>query len=232
MPRVVEWSRWRLAVKLDPDKTIVPEILRRLVSSSLLDAIIIGGTQNITLQNTQKLIRQIIGAGYKGPLVQEVTTPGSISPAVDYYFIPIALNSGNLMWLRDAHLGVLNSLGTLIDWRYLAAEGYLILNPCSAAAKMTEAIMPLPEEISAYVAYAEMVLHLPILYIEYSGVLGDFELVKSISQSRQRIHLIYGGGISAGGQVQELLKLVDTVIIGNALYGDRSEVVLEEIFQC
>lgn len=232
MPRIVDWSAWRLAAKLDPDKTIDPEILTRLTSSSRLDAIIVGGTQNITLQNTQKLTRQIVKAGYRGPLVQEVTTPSGVSPAVDFYFIPLVLNTGNLMWLRDAHLGVLKSLGTIIDWQYLAAEGYLILNPDCAAAKLTEAYLPPSDELIAYVAYAEMILNLPLLYIEYSGMLGSFELVRAISQARQKIHLTYGGGIKTGEQVREFLAMVDTVIIGNALYGQTADQVLRDIFEC
>jgi putative glycerol-1-phosphate prenyltransferase len=230
MPKAFAWSKWKILAKLDPEKTLENTKLHRLVKSPVLDAIVVGGTQGITYTNTSQLIKQIKEAGYRGPLLQEVSSLESITPDADYYFIPLVLNAGKLEWMRDAHLRALKSFGHLIDWSRVAVEGYVVCNPDSAVARLTSASVPKAEEVIAYLTYAENILNLPVFYLEYSGIFGDVELLKAVSQRRRKIHLVYGGGIREARQVAQVLQYVDTVVIGNGLYEGND--ILKDVFQC
>ena len=42
----------------------------------------------------------------------------------------------------------------------------------------------------------DQLYHLPIMYIEYSGIYGDVEKVKSVAETLTSTQLFYGGGIS------------------------------------
>lgn len=224
------WQEWHVIAKLDPDKELSEEKLRRLIKSPVLDAIVVGGTQGITYKNTFNLMKMIRDTGYTGPLIQEVSSIESISLEPDMHFIPLVLNAGSLKWIRDAHLKGIHKGGSLIDWSRVLVEGYLILNPDSAVAHHTEASIVNDAKVLDYLHYAEKILGLKSFYIEYSGTFGDLALITALSRARERIHLTYGGGIRNSKQVEELLKYVDTVVIGNALYDD--EKILKDIFKC
>ena len=230
MTKAFNWSDWRIIAKLDPDKNIDEGKLRRLAKSPVLNAIVVGGTQGITYTNTSRLMQQIKGAGYRGPLLQEVSSLESITPEADYYFVPLVLNAGNLEWIRDAHLKAVRAFDHIIDWTRVAVEGYVVCNPASAAARLTNAAMPKGEEVAAYLTYAEKILNLPIFYLEYSGIFGDIEVLEELSQRRRKIHLVYGGGIREARQVFQVLQYMDTVVIGNALYEEDG--ILSDVFQC
>lgn len=226
--KILDWQKWRIIAKLDPDKNLPEERLVRLAKSKKLDAIVVGGTQGITYNNTYTLLQGIKEAGYTGPVIQEVSSIDSISLEPDMHFIPIVLNASSLQWIRDAHIKAIHRGGALIEWDRIVVEGYLVLNQDSSVARLTKAQKVSDSEALAYLSYAENILGLANFYIEYSGVFGDMKLVEKMSRARARIHLTYGGGIKNAVQVEQLLKYVNTVVIGNALYDD--EAVWEEIF--
>jgi putative glycerol-1-phosphate prenyltransferase len=67
---------------------------------------------------------------------------------------------------------------------------------------------------------ADKLLHLPIFYLEYSGVYGDPSLIKRVNSILETSRLFYGGGIETIEQAKEMGAAADTVIIGNLLYND------------
>lgn len=141
------------------------------------------------------------------------------------------MNTCHMEWLRDVQLHALKLYGTLVDWNVVATEGYLVLNEDSAVGRLTQAQALTSAEIPAYVYYAEKVLRLPMLYLEYSGKYGDPGLVQTANLHRSEIHLTYGGGIYEEQQVKEMLNYADTVVIGNALY-DKEDRVYTSALHC
>ncbi|MEG0381264.1 MAG: heptaprenylglyceryl phosphate synthase, partial [Kurthia sp.] len=109
--------------------------------------------------------------------------------------------------------------GDFIDWEELVAEGYIILNPECKAAKLSEAKSDLDEEdVIAYARMAENFFRLPILYLEYSGMYGDVNLVAAVKYELNQTRLFYGGGIESAEQAAAMAKFADAVVVGNIIY--------------
>lgn len=213
------WKWWRLAAKLDPDKTLSPAALQ-ILGEGGVDAVMVGGTQGITYENTRRLIEQVRDCGYTGPLVQEISAGDAVVPGVDAHLIPVALNAGDVRWLSGAHLEAIKRYGGLIQWDRVLTEGYLVCNEDSAVGRLTGAGEISPGDAAAYTVLAEEIYRIPVLYIEYSGRFGDMELVRAVSGARKKIHLVYGGGVKTPEQLLRVAPLVDTVVAGNIFYED------------
>jgi len=213
------WRHWRLIAKLDPDKPVSSEILT-VVSHPGFDAVVVGGTQGITFDNTKQLIEKIRSSGYNGPLVQEISNPRAVVAGVDAYFVPFVLNASEKKWFSDYYFEALTVYGRLIDWGRVLVEGYIICNPDSAAGKVTGTGPVGVEEAQVYAAMAEGIYNFPLLYIEYSGSFGEIDLVKAVSVRRRRIHLVYGGGIAEVAMARAMAGYADTLVIGNIFYED------------
>lgn len=212
-----KWRTWRLVAKLDPDKTLPREALA-IIKGESVDAVIVGGTQGINYNNTTGLVRSIREAGYSGPLVQEVSVEDVVVPNVDAHFIPVVLNAEDKKWLVDVQLSAIKRYRPLIRWDNVLTEGYLIGNKHSAAGRLTHARDMSIEDVVAYTVLAERIFNIPLLYLEYSGVFGDMELVRAVSRTRKKIHLFYGGGITEPEHIESVAPLVDTLVIGNIFY--------------
>ena len=162
----MEYKDWRHIFKLDPAKPIGADALEKICESGT-DAIIIGGSDNVTLDNVIDLLMRI--RRYAVPVALEVSTIESITPGFDYYFIPSVLNSSETKWVKDLHHAATKEFGEVMNWDEIIPEGYCILNPDCKAAKLTNAVNPSSEE--DIIAYAEMVEYLfkfPVFYMEYS----------------------------------------------------------------
>ena len=217
-----EWKNWRLLAKLDPDKKITEEILE-IINHSNIDAVVVGGTQGITWEKTFDLVSSVRRSGYERPLVQEISSEDVVVPGVDAYFLPVVLNAADKKWLVDTHLNAIKRYGSLIPWGKVLTEGYLVCNGNSAVGQLTGASEMSIEDAVAYVALAEKIYSIPLLYIEYSGVFGNLELVKAVAGAREKIHIFYGGGIQTADQLCSVAKWVDTVVIGNIFYDNLSQ---------
>jgi phosphoglycerol geranylgeranyltransferase len=214
-PRPAPWKNWKHITKLDPDKYISPEDLATIAGSGT-DALMISGTQNITDQKVTRLISLL--KGYSIPKILEPVTPDVVSFGdVDYIFVPLVLNAGNVDWIIGKHKDWI--MNHTIQWDKVIPEAYIVLNPDSAVAKLTKSRTNLAtNEIIAYARYAENYLHLPLVYIEYSGLYGDPRVVKSLREALTEATIFYGGGIESRQTAAEMGRYADVIVVGNVVY--------------
>lgn len=218
---MLDFPRFRHMFKLDPDKPISDEDLEAICFSGT-DAIVVGGTQNIRYEDVAALLSRL--RRYTCPVVLEVSDQKAIVPGFDHYFIPFVLNAEDPEWFLKPHVRAIQTFGGLIPWDQLSAVGYLVLNPDSAVARLTQCRIPLSDdEVLAYGRLAAHLLKLPFFYLEYSGTFGDVQLVEKVGTQLKKesgIHLLYGGGITSSQEAQAMLKGADTIVVGNIIYDD------------
>ncbi|MEH7463659.1 heptaprenylglyceryl phosphate synthase [Bacillus thuringiensis] len=211
-------SQWKHVFKLDPNKELSDEHLE-LICESGTDAVIVGGSDGITIDNVLHMLVSI--RRYAVPCVLEVSTLDSITPGFDFYYIPSVLNSQKVDWVIGLHHAALKEYGDIMNWDEIFMQGYCVLNPEAKVAKLAEANCELSEDdVIAYARMADKLLHLPIFYLEYSGTYGDAELVRKVKAELQSATLYYGGGIANADQAKEMAQYADTVVVGNLIYED------------
>ncbi|KPV58047.1 heptaprenylglyceryl phosphate synthase [Paenibacillus sp. A3] len=211
-------EEWKHVFKLDPDREIGDEALERICLSGT-DAVMVGGSSGVTFDNTVDLLARI--RRYEVPCVLEVSDREAIVPGFDLFMIPIVLNAGDTQWIVGRHQQALKEYGAILDWDELVPEGYIILNGDSTAAKLTEADVRLDaKDVEAYARIADRLFRCPIVYLEYSGVFGDMELVGRVKRLLSQSRLFYGGGIDSPEKAREAAMAAHTVVVGNAVYDD------------
>ncbi|HJV31209.1 MAG TPA: heptaprenylglyceryl phosphate synthase [Bacillales bacterium] len=216
-----DFRQWRHVFKLDPNKEISDEDLERLCESGT-DAVIVGGTDGVTLENVLSLMARI--RRYTVPCILEVSSIETITPGFDLYFIPTVLNSHDTKWITDLHHQAVKEYGEIMNWDEIVVEGYCILNEDCKAAKLTSAKAELTSaDVAAYAMMAEKMFQMPIFYLEYSGVFGDVELVENVKNTLEKTVLFYGGGISTFEQATNMAKHADVIVVGNAIYENFEE---------
>ncbi|MDR7238394.1 heptaprenylglyceryl phosphate synthase [Neobacillus drentensis] len=221
-----DFREWRHVFKLDPNKELSDERLETICESGT-DAIIVGGTDGITLEKVLDLMARI--RRFSVPCVLEVSSIDTVTPGFDLYFIPTILNSSDTKWITGLHHEAVKEFGAVMDWEEIVMEGYCILNEDCKAAKLTNANTNLTnDEVIAYAVMAEKMFQLPIFYLEYSGKYGDVELVENVKKSLEKTVLFYGGGISTIEQAKEMTKHADVIVVGNAIY-ENFELALETV---
>lgn len=211
-------EEWKHVFKLDPDREIGDDALERICLSGT-DAVMVGGSSGVTFDNTVDLLARI--RRYEVPCVLEVSDTEAIVPGFDLFMIPIVLNAGDTQWIVGRHQQALKEYGAILDWDELVPEGYIILNGDSTAARLTEADVRLDaKDVEAYARIADRLFRCPIVYLEYSGVFGDMELVGRVKGLLSQARLFYGGGIDSPEKAREAAKAAHTVVVGNAVYDD------------
>lgn len=209
-------TTWRHVFKLDPAKEITDKEIELLAESGT-DAIIVGGSDGVTLDNVLDLLVRI--RRFAVPLALEVSTVESLTPGFDYYFIPTVLNSTKAAWINGVHHGALREYGHMMDWDEVIPEGYCIINPACKAAKLTGVTeVPDVEDVVAYARMAEHLFKLPVFYVEYSGQYGDPKLVQAAANVLNNTQLFYGGGITNADEAKEMAEIANTVVVGNIIY--------------
>lgn len=212
-----EINNWQHVFKLDPAKEINDEDLERICESGT-DAIIVGGTDNITLDGVLDLLYRI--RRYALPCALEVSTMDAITPGFDAYLIPAVLNSNDKKWIMDIQHEAIKQYGNLMNWDEILVEGYCILNEESKAFQKTDSFLPDEADVIAYARMAEKFFKLPIFYIEYSGSYGDVNIVKQAKEQLNETKLFYGGGIETLDQAKEMKQHADVIIVGNVIYSN------------
>src|SRR4051812_24796580 len=221
-----DFREWRHVFKLDPNKEISDDRLEKICESGT-DAVMVGGTDGVTLEKVLDLMARI--RRFTVPCVLEVSSIETVTPGFDLYFIPTILNSNDTKWITGLHHQAVKEFGEIMDWEEIVMEGYCILNEDCKAAKLTNANINLTsEEVTAYAIMAEKMFNLPIFYVEYSGKYGDVNVIADVKKSLEKTVLFYGGGISTIEQAAEMAKLADVIVVGNAIY-ENFDLALETV---
>lgn len=216
-----DFREWRHAFKLDPNKEISDEQLE-LICESGTDAVLVGGSDGVNLENVLDLMSRI--RRYTVPCILEVSSVDAVTPGYDLYFIPTILNSQDPKWITGLHHEAVKEYGEIMDWNEITMEGYCILNPDCKAAQLTSATAEMTiEDVVAYAMMAEKMFQLPIFYMEYSGMYGNPKWVEEVKRVLDKTCLFYGGGIKNGKQAAEMAEFADVIVVGNAIYEDFQE---------
>ncbi|RKL67331.1 geranylgeranylglyceryl/heptaprenylglyceryl phosphate synthase [Salipaludibacillus neizhouensis] len=215
---MLAYHEWKHVFKLDPNKLISDKAIEQLCESGT-DAIIVGGSDGVTEENTLDLLMRV--RRYSVACVLEVSNLHSVIPGFDYYLIPSVLNTRHVTWLNGLHHRALKEFGHLMNWEQVLSEGYCVLNEESKVAHLTDAKTDLEnDDILAYARMTDQLFHMPIFYLEYSGTYGDPAIVKEVSDILEKAQLFYGGGIESLEQAREMAEHADTIVIGDAIYKD------------
>ncbi|WP_163100825.1 heptaprenylglyceryl phosphate synthase [Peribacillus alkalitolerans] len=219
-----DFREWKHVFKLDPNKEISDEALE-LICESGTDAILVGGSDDVTLEGVLDIMARI--RRYTVPCVLEVSSIETVTPGFDLYFIPTVLNSTDPNWIVGLHQKAVKEFGDIMNWEEIIVEGYCILNGECKAAKLTDANTDLDsDDVVAYGVMAERMLNLPIFYLEYSGTYGDPAIVKEVKERVNQTTIFYGGGITGPEQAKEMAQFADVVVVGNVIYDDLNQALL------
>lgn len=219
-------ATWKHVFKLDPDKTLSDEALERLCLSGT-DAILVGGSSGMTYDNTVDLLSRI--RRYELPCALETSEEDAIVPGFDLFLIPVVLNTEQGEWITGRHQKAVRELGSMADWESIAAEGYVIVNPLSTAARITGAVAPeSAKDLIAYARMADKLFRMPIFYVEYSGTFGDMQWVLSARKVLEHARLFYGGGIDGAEKARMAAASSHTIVVGNIIY-ENIERALETV---
>ncbi|WP_043934328.1 heptaprenylglyceryl phosphate synthase [Bacillus sp. EB01] len=211
-----DYREWRHVFKLDPAKELSDKDLE-IICESGTDAVMIGGTDGVTLEKVLDLMARV--RRYTVPCVLEISNLDSVSPGFDLYFVPSVLNSRDPRWINGLHFEAVREFGHMVDWDEFAMEAYIILNEDCKAARLTKADTNLSvEDVQAYAMMAEKMFGMPIVYLEYSGAYGDPEMVSAAKTSLEKSILFYGGGIRTKEQAEEMSRHADVIVVGNIIY--------------
>ncbi|MGJ9458374.1 heptaprenylglyceryl phosphate synthase [Oceanobacillus sp. CF4.6] len=211
-------NEWKHIFKLDPAKEISDEHLDWICESGT-DAIIVGGTDNVTLDGVLDLLSRI-RRRHTVPCILEVSEEEILTPGFDHYFVPMVLNSKDKKFMMDIQHKAIKEYIDMMEFSEVFFEGYCILNEDSKAFKHTNSFLPDADDVKAYAYMAEHVFHLPIFYVEYSGTYGDPKLLEEVRKELDDTLLFYGGGIENSMQAKEMKEHADVIIVGNSIYTD------------
>ncbi|PYZ96565.1 geranylgeranylglyceryl/heptaprenylglyceryl phosphate synthase [Alteribacter lacisalsi] len=213
---MLEYHEWQHVFKLDPNKTIDDDALEAVCESGT-DAVIVGGTDGVTEDNTLDLLMRI--RRYSVACALEVSSLDAVTPGFDYYLIPSVVNTDNVEWVNGRHHAAIRDFGPVMNWDEVLSEAYCVLNPEAKVARLTEAKTDLTEDdIVAYARMTENLIRMPVFYLEYSGTYGDPAVVEAAAGVLKHTRLFYGGGITNPEQAAEMAAHADTIVVGNAIY--------------
>ena len=223
------WESWDHIVKIDPDKELPSGETFADVAATGTDAIEIGGTTGVTEEKMARMVEQC--GQYDVPVYIEPSNLLSVvhSDLHDGYLVPIVMNAGDPAWITGMHKEWARLDGE-IDWDRVWTEAYVVMNPESSVASYTEANCNLDaDDVAAYATVAENLLDQEIVYVEYSGTLGDPEIVEAAADALDDATLFYGGGIGDYEAAKTMATHADTVIVGNLVHDQGCEAVRETV---
>jgi phosphoglycerol geranylgeranyltransferase len=223
------WDQWDHIVKIDPDKSLVEGETFEDVCATGTDAIEIGGTTGMTTDKMQRVIDAC--ATYDVPLYLEPSAPEVAvnDDALDGYLIPTVLNTENTFWTIGAHKEWAR-LEDDLPWDRITTEAYIVMNPEASVATYTEADCDQgPDDVAAYAEVAEQLFGQEIVYVEYSGMLGDPDVVEAAHDALDDATLFYGGGIHDYESAHTMAQRSDVVVVGDLVHDEGVDAVQETV---
>ncbi len=152
------------------------------------------------------------------------SSSSSHTEALSGYLLPIVLNADDPLWITGALHEWIRSSD--LEWESVHPEAYIVLNPASSVATLTQADCDLDtDDVVAYANLAEHILGQKIVYLEYSGTLGDPAVVATTRDALSSAQLFYGGGIHDYDSAYEMASVADTVIVADVLHDAGIEAV-------
>jgi phosphoglycerol geranylgeranyltransferase len=222
------WTEWDHVLKVDPDKDLVAGETFADVCRTGTDAIEIGGTTGMTKEKMEEVVTAC--GEYDVQLYQEPSNPAVVidDPGLDGYLIPSVFNAGDPFWVSGAHKEWARIDD--VDWDCTYTEAYIVLNPDSSVAGYTEANCDLDrDDVAAYASVAERLFGQEIVYVEYSGTLGDTEKVAAAREALDESTLFYGGGVHDYDSAFQMGSVADVVVVGDLLHDEGVEAVEETV---
>lgn len=219
------WAGWDHILKIDPDKDLPAGITYDDVAATGTDALEIGGTTGITEDKMDAVI-QACGK-HNVPIYQEPSGPGVVvhREELDGYLIPTVMNTQDASWVTGAHKEWVKT-DPDIEWDRTWTEAYIVLNPDSAVAQYTSADCAQDSsDVAAYARVAERFFGQEIVYVEYSGTLGDPDIVSAANEALTEASLFYGGGIRDYEAAYEMRSVADTIVVGDLFHEEGIEAV-------
>jgi phosphoglycerol geranylgeranyltransferase len=223
------WDDWNHVLKVDPDKDLVDGETYEDVVTCGTDAIEVGGTTGVTEAKMTEVVDAC--AAYDVPLFVEPSNPANVvyRQGVDGYLVPAVLNAGDIAWLTGVQTEWVR-IDDDIDWDHTFTEGYIVLNPDSAAARLTQSDCDLaPDQVAALAEVGERMLGQEIVYAEYSGTFGDTEVVAAAADALDEATLFYGGGIHDYESATTMAEHADTVVVGDLVHDEGVDAVAETV---
>lgn len=242
----LHWDEITHVTKADPAKDLPPDlgVLDRT------DAVMVGGSDGVTAENTLDTIRTIKRRFPEKPVLQEPYSSSHVSTdtveAADRLAVPAVYN-GDREHFVGKHVDLFTEvgskpeelpgtglpvLGDRIASRGLDAvsrmtneivgEGYVVQNPASTAADVTGADEPYAsEEVAGAALATEAFYGFPVFYLEYSGTYGGPDDVEAAATHLDDTVLLYGGGIDGERRTREILDAgADAVVVGDCFHDD------------
>ena len=218
------WADWDHVLKVDPDKSLVDGETFDDVAQTGTDAIEVGGTLDVTTEKMQRVIDAC--RKHDVPLYQEPSNPAVVvdDEALDGYLVPVVLNAGDPFWITGAHKEWVRIAD--LDWERTTTEAYIVLNPEASVAEYTEADCDLgADDVAAYAAVADRLFGQEIVYVEYSGMLGEPDVVAAAADALDDATLFYGGGIGDYDAAYQMGEHADTIVVGDLLHEEGVDAV-------
>ncbi|MFU8868421.1 phosphoglycerol geranylgeranyltransferase [Natronococcus sp.] len=222
------WTDWNHILKLDPDKELPDGVTFGDLCATGTDAVEIGGTMGMTEENMTAVIEAC--AEHDVPLYQEPANPSVVvrNDALEGYFIPTVFNAGSPFWITEAHKEWVRI--DTVDWERTTTEAYIVMNPEADVATLTEADCDLEaDDVEAYAKVAERMFGQEIVYLEYSGMLGDEEIVAAASEGVDESTLFYGGGIRDYDSAYRMARHADVIVVGDLAHDEGVDALRETV---
>ncbi|WP_135536680.1 heptaprenylglyceryl phosphate synthase [Halostella pelagica] len=242
----LNWSDITHVTKADPAKELPPDIdvLDRT------DAVLVGGSDGVTAENTLDTIRAIKRRFPEKPVLQEPYSSSHVSTdtveEADFVAIPAVYN-GDKEHFVEKHVDLFTEVGSKPDEIFgtglpvlgdliaskgldvvsrmankIIGEGYVIQNLESTAAAVSGVDAAYSSEQVAGAALAtESFYGFPVFYLEYSGTYGGPADVEAAATYLDDTVFLYGGGIDRKQRADEIIDAgADAIVVGDCFHED------------
>ncbi|MFC6724266.1 heptaprenylglyceryl phosphate synthase [Halobium palmae] len=242
----IDWNGVTHVTKVDPAE----ELPSDLALLDRTDLVIVGGSDDVTEENTLAVLERLRSAHPELPLFQEPYSASHVSSAtveaVDALSVPAVYN-GDRDNFVSKHVEFFTEIarkpdeafgaGLPVVGEYVRSKGreavadlaekvlgeaYVVQNLDSeAAAESGVDAAYTPEQVAGAALATESFYGFEVFYVEYSGTYGGPEDVEAAATHLDDTVLLYGGGIRTQEQTEEILDAgADAVVVGDVFHED------------